>query len=105
MQKDNFRSTLKQEILLRCLSWSWQPPVEHCVSLKFLLEYGNSTVVRAIGSHYMKLRQTSALSQGEWEVEVIATVLVGCLLMVSATIAIFILFRYRKNQNVGLEVN
>ena len=30
-------------------AWLWSPPVEHCVSLKFLLQYGNSSVVSADG--------------------------------------------------------
>ena len=64
-----FRSSLKQHIWLQCRwisvtiitfwpccsdrpprAWSWSPPVEHCVSLKFLLEYGNSSVVSVPGS-------------------------------------------------------
>merc|ERR1719369_2482318 len=57
-----FRSSLKQLSSLHCRDWNWSAPVEHCVSLKFLLEYGNSSVVRAIGSHYEKLSQMSALS-------------------------------------------
>ena len=30
-------------------AWLWSPPVEHCVSLKFLLQYGNSSVVSGDG--------------------------------------------------------
>jgi len=35
--------------------------------------------------------------------EVVATVMVGCLLIVSASIALFILFKFRKEHGLGLE--
>ena len=41
----------------------------------------------------------------EWQMEVMATILVGCLLVVSAIIAIFILHRFRKMQEYAAEVN
>merc|ERR550534_3248742 len=78
-----FRSSLQQDVWLHCRAWLWSPPVEHCVSLKFLLQYGNSSVVRAIGSHYEKLAQVSVLSPGEWRMEVVATVMVIFLLKIS----------------------
>ena len=40
----------------------------------------------------------------EWQLEVMATILVGCLLVVSAIIAIFILHRFRKLQSYKFKV-
>ena len=36
----------------------------------------------------------------EFEVELVATILVGVLLLVSAAIAVFVLYRFRKSQEL-----
>lgn len=36
----------------------------------------------------------------EFEVELVATILVGVLLLVSAVIAVFVLYRFRKSQEL-----
>merc|ERR1712224_120191 len=81
-------------------SWAWNPPVQHCVSVQFLLQYGNTSTVRALSTQYMRLEQRQ-IRQGdaEWKMEVIATILVGCLLVLSAIIAIFILHRSRNTHH------
>lgn len=39
----------------------------------------------------------------EFEVELVATILVGVLLLVSAGIAVFVLYRFRKSQELQVD--
>ena len=116
------QSSLTQASRLTCdnTTWTWSPPVSHCISVKFLIQYANQSVVKFLtGGRALQLRNSEERLVGhltvhtfylsfslhsrrfstEFELELVATVLVGVLLLVSAVIAIFILYRFRKSQD------
>ena len=54
------QSSLTPTITLRCSgapNWQWTPAESHCVSLQFLMQYANTSVVKALSGNYMRLEQ------------------------------------------------
>jgi len=100
------QSSLTQSLELSCdnKTWAWAPAIAHCVSIPFLLQYANSSVVSFLtGGQALRLQDTSASFSTEFELELVATILVGVLLLVSAVIAVFVLYRFRKSQELQEE--
>ena len=57
------QSSLTQSLELVCdnRTWTWAPAVAHCVSIPFLLQYANSSVVSFLtGGQALRLQDTSA---------------------------------------------
>ena len=57
------QSSLTQSLELSCdnKTWAWAPAIAHCVSIPFLLQYANSSVVSFLtGGQALRLQDTSA---------------------------------------------
>ena len=55
------QSSLTQAASLQCdnQSWTWSPPVSHCISVSFLIQYANQSVVKFLtGGRALQLRNT-----------------------------------------------
>ena len=64
------------------------------------IQYANQSVVKLLtGGEALKLQDSEARFSTEFELELLATVLVGVLLLVSAVIAIFLLYRLKRSQD------
>ena len=53
------QASLSQTARLQCdnKSWSWSPPVSHCISVSFLIQYANQSVVKFLtGGRALQLR-------------------------------------------------
>jgi len=90
-----FMSTLSSTSTASCRDNSWVPPVEHCVSVNFLMEYGNKSVVNSLTSSHGQVSQHFRSSSSS--VEVVATGVVGFLLVVSLSLAVLLYIRLRNN--------
>ena len=115
-----------QDLVCNNSSRRWQPPVQHCVSTQvqcvllrtaltrgsqFLLQYGNSSVVaRLTAGLALRLQRgdtgwvparpgqcrTLLCRTAGWGLEVVATILVGALLLLSAGVALLVLYRVTR---------
>ena len=55
------QSSLTQASRLTCdnNTWTWSPPVSHCISVKFLIQYANQSVVKFLtGGRALQLRNS-----------------------------------------------
>ena len=55
------QASLTQAATLRCdnKSWTWSPPVSHCISVSFLIQYANQSVVKFLtGGRALQLRNS-----------------------------------------------
>jgi len=98
-----FRSTLSDSLFLNCIGGVWNPQPQHCVSIGFLLQYGNASEVKKLTEGAATYSRHTWVGSREWRLEMFGTAMVGCLLVVSATIALFILFRFRQRHYSNLQ--
>ena len=61
------QSSLSPSLELTCdnVTWTWSPSIAHCVSIQFLLQYANATVVNILtGGQALKLQDSNSRYSG-----------------------------------------
>lgn len=98
-----FKSTLSSSRTMHCRESQWREGVEHCTSVEFLLQYGDQDLVRSLQVYHSQLTQSPEQRSREWQVEVVATVLVGSLLIISLAIGISLYIKYSTSGSYYLQ--
>lgn len=98
-----FKSSLSSLRSVQCRDSQWREGLEHCVSVEFLLQYGDEEVVRSLQISYSQLTQSQDQRTREWSLEVGATVLVGSLLLISLIIGISLYIKFYASGSYYLQ--